>query len=203
MPSLPASRSDIRRELRGRRRALSVQQQRVAARQLAQRLHQLPALATARHVALYWPNDGEIDPRLLARITPARQQLYLPVLQAFPAHTLRFVRWSPRMRLHRNRFGIPEPRGSAVRPAQSLDVILMPLVGFDTAGNRLGMGGGFYDRTLARLPCAALRKPLLIGVAHACQQVGELGVAAWDIPLHLVVTDQGIIHPRSRYRPPY
>lgn len=202
MSSLPASRSDIRRELRGRRRALSVPQQRVAARQLAQRLRQLPALASARHVALYWPNDGEIDPRLLARIKPAQQQLYLPVLQAFPAHTLRFVRWSPRMRLRRNRFGIPEPHG-ARRAAQSLDVILMPLVGFDAAGNRLGMGGGFYDRTLARLPCTAPRKPLLIGVAHACQQVGKLGVAAWDIPLHLVVTDQGIIHTRSRYRSSY
>ena len=203
MSSLPASRSDIRRELRGRRRALSVQQQRVAARKLAQRLRQLPALATARHVALYWPNDGEIDPRLLARIKPAQQHLYLPVLQAFPALTLRFVRWSPRMRLRKNRFGIPEPRCGARRPAQSLDVILMPLVGFDAAGNRLGMGGGFYDRTLARRQGVAPHKPLLIGIAHVCQQVGELGVAAWDIPLHLVVTDQGIIHTRPRCRPPY
>lgn len=202
MSSLPASRSDIRRELRGRRRALSVQQQRVAARQLAHRLRQLPALASARHVALYWPNDGEIDPRLLARIKPAKQQLYLPVLQAFPAHTLRFVRWSPRMRLRRNRFGIPEPHG-ARRPAQSLDVMLMPLVGFDAAGNRLGMGGGFYDRTLARRQGVAPHKPLLIGIAHACQQVAQLGVAAWDIPLHLVVTDQGIIHTRSRCRSSY
>lgn len=202
MSSLPASRSDIRRELRGRRRALSVQQQRVAARQLAQRLRQLPTLALARHVALYWPNDGEIDPRLLARIKPAKQQLYLPVLQTFPAHTLRFVRWSPRMRLRRNRFGIPEPRG-ARRPAQSLDVILMPLVGFDAAGNRLGMGGGFYDRTLARRQGVAPHKPLLIGIAHACQQVTQLDVAAWDIPLHLVVTDQGIIHTRSRCRSSY
>ena len=63
----------------------------------------------------------------------------------------------------------------------------MPLVGFDNKGNRLGMGGGFYDRTLANLDRLSYR-PLLIGVAHDCQQADALPVMQWDIPLNAIVT---------------
>lgn len=194
-PSL-VSRSELRRELRERRRALSACAQRRAARALALRLRQLPKLRRARHVALYWPNDGEIDPRLLHHYKPRHQHLYLPVLQAFPAQTLGFVRWSGSARLARNRFGIPEPRRGARRPAHAMDVILLPLVGFDDRGNRLGMGGGFYDRTLAFMTRHPLRKkPSLAGLAHACQQVPALDAATWDVPLHMIVTDGCCIRP--------
>lgn len=189
------SRSELRRELRERRRALSGCAQRKAARDLALGLRRLPQLRRARHVALYWPNDGEIDPRLLHLYKPRHQHLYLPVLQAFPAQTLCFVRWSGATRLVRNRFGIPEPRRGARRPARAMDVILLPLVGFDDRGNRLGMGGGFYDRTLAFTRRHATRKPWLAGLAHACQQVPALEAAQWDVPLHLIVTDTGRVRP--------
>lgn len=185
----PVSRTDLRRELRARRRALSVPRQRQAARQLQQRLRQLPELRRARRIALYWPNDGEIDPRRLAAVALPHQQLYLPVLQSFPALTLRFVRWTPRRRLAKNRFGIPEPRRGARLPAQAMDVILLPLVGFDDHGNRLGMGGGFYDRSLAFLQRQRRPAPLLAGLAHACQRLPRLDAARWDVPLQLVVTD--------------
>lgn len=189
------SRSELRRELRERRRALSGCAQRKAARALALRLRQLLPLAQARHVALYWPNDGEIDPRLLYRHKPRHQRLYLPVLRTFPAQTLCFVRWSGNARLARNRFGIPEPRRGARRPARAMDVILLPLVGFDDRGNRLGMGGGFYDRTLAFMRRQPVRKPWLAGLAHACQQVPALDTAHWDVPLHLIATDAGCLRP--------
>lgn len=189
------SRAALRRELRGRRRALSLPAQRLAARHLAQKLRTLPALTSARHVALYWPNDGEIDPRLLYRLTPRRHHYYLPVLHACPANTLRFARWRPFMRLARNRFGIPEPHPAHTRPARAMDVILLPLVGFDAQGNRLGMGGGFYDRTLAFLHRIPRLRPRLVGVAHACQQVDALDAAAWDVPLALIVTDKRVIRP--------
>lgn len=202
MSSPVPSRAELRRELRGRRRALSVQQQRVAARELAHRLRDLPALACARRVALYWPNDGEIDPRLLQRLKPRRQQLHLPVLQSFPAQTLRFVRWSPRLRMARNRFGIPEPRRGTLLPAREMDVILLPLVGFDARGNRLGMGGGFYDRTLAFLQQTPRPRPLLLGLAHAVQQLPQLESAHWDVPLQLIVTDRHVIRPRAPHRLP-
>ena len=192
-PPFP-SRTELRRELRGRRRALSLFTQRIAARQLAQKLRALPALKSARHVALYWPNDGEIDPRQLCHLT-RRQKFYLPVLHACPADTLRFVRWRPGMRLTRNRFGIPEPHPAHSRPARAMDVILLPLVGFDAQGNRLGMGGGFYDRTLAFLHRVPRPRPLLVGVAHACQQVDTVAAARWDVPLAMIVTDKKVIRP--------
>ena len=188
-------RRDLRRELRARRRALSTSQQRLAARKLQQQLQKLPELDRAQRIALYWPNDGEIDPRLLVTAKRHHQQLYLPALQSFPALTLRFVRWTPRLRMTKNRFGIPELRRGARLPAQAMDVILMPLVGFDADGNRLGMGGGFYDRTLAFVQRAPRPLPVLIGVAHQCQQETQLTTAAWDIPLQLIVTDKKVIRP--------
>lgn len=189
--SIP-QRQQLRRDLRAARRNLSVFQQKAAARRLVQRLAQLPALKRAKHVALYWPMDGEIDPRQLARASSLMtRRFYLPVLRPFPAFTLRFVQWQPGMPLHRNRFGIPEPAGRRMVSATHLDAILLPLTGFDDRGHRLGMGGGFYDRTLAFRRKGG-RKPLLIGVAHACQQVPRLPVAEWDVPLATVVTDRRI-----------
>ncbi len=195
----PLSASDrtlFRRELRQKRRALSASQQKIAARHLAQHLATLATLQQARRIALYWPVDGEIDPRGLARLALfSRHAFYLPVLQAFPAGTLRFAAWPRRRRLHRNRFKIPEPRGCRTLPAEKMDAILLPLTGFDLQGNRLGMGGGFYDRTLAfkrRGGQQSTSKPLLIGVAHACQQVPKLPAADWDVGLSLVVTDKKI-----------
>jgi 5-formyltetrahydrofolate cyclo-ligase len=195
MSSPPHSRTELRRTLRTRRRALRPAQQQQAARQLAQRLPRLPEWRQARHIALYWPNDGEIDPRPLAALAQPHQHLYLPVLHAFPASTLRFVRWSPRQRMAKNRFGIPEPRQGQRRLAHRMDVILLPLVGFDAQGNRLGMGGGFYDRTLAFLHRGRHPAPLLIGLAHDCQQVAHLDTAPWDIPLHGIVTSTRVIRP--------
>lgn len=196
-PPLSATdRAIFRRELRQKRRALSASQQKLAARHLARHLAALPALQQARRIALYWPVDGEIDPRALIRLPLfSRHDFYLPVLQVFPANTLRFARWLGTRAQHRNHFGIPEPRGRHTLPAQRMDAILLPLTGFDAQGNRLGMGGGFYDRTLAfkrRCGHKSAGKPLLIGVAHACQQVASLPAADWDVDLPLVVTDQKI-----------
>lgn len=134
--------------------------------------------------------DGEIDPARFAAMARRRgKSLWLPVLQAVPAGTLRFARWQKGSRMHRNRFGIPEPAGVRL-PVTSLDLVLLPLVGFDQAGGRLGMGGGFYDRTLAFKARQPARQPRLIGLAHACQQVDSLERAGWDIGLDAVVTDR-------------
>ena len=185
-------KSALRRELRQRRRALSSSQQKIAARALALRLASLPALQHAQRIALYWPVDGEIDARRLASLPRfSHHHFYLPLMQSFPTSILRFARWHPQQAMHRNRFNIPEPRGRKTLSAQQMDVILLPLTGFDDRGNRIGMGGGFYDRTLAFKRRAGSRgKPVLIGVAHRCQQVPALATAEWDIGLNIVVTDQ-------------
>ncbi|MFZ5561474.1 MAG: 5-formyltetrahydrofolate cyclo-ligase [Pseudomonadota bacterium] len=199
---LPESdRATLRRQLRAARRALSASQQKLATRRLALNLARLPEIRRARRIALYWPMDGEIDPRpLLERLGSARHRFYLPLLTAFPTLTLRFAHWRPGMVLHRNRFGIPEPAGRRWLMAARMDVVLLPLTGFDARGNRLGMGGGFYDRTLAFMR-QGRKAPLLVGVAHACQQVARLPAAAWDVPLARIVTDRRRFRPARRQHP--
>jgi 5-formyltetrahydrofolate cyclo-ligase len=196
-----ASRRQLRQELRRRRRSLSAQQRRQANLALCRRLHQLPEVRRARRVALYLPNDGEIDPRpLIPWLTGRGVRIYLPVLKPLSDNSLWFVHYHPGTPMRRNRFGIPEPetRHGAHRarrmPAWALDLILLPLVGFDERGQRMGMGGGFYDRSLAftRRPGP---RPTLIGLAHDCQRVDRLPTAPWDVPLDAIVSDARVMRP--------
>ncbi|MDN6180321.1 MAG: 5-formyltetrahydrofolate cyclo-ligase [Halomonas subglaciescola] len=198
------AKTALRRELKRRRRALSPRQQRAAAAQLCRRLKTLPELLRARRVSLYLPLGGEIDPQPLLRWLYRRDvSVYLPVLRPFAANSLWFVAYRPDTPMVKNRFGIREPAAafSAHRrnrlPAWALDALIVPLVGFDQDANRMGMGGGFYDRTLSfmrhRRPA-----PALIGVAHACQQVAQLPVEPWDIPLTTIATDAGTLRPSAR-----
>jgi len=188
------SRAQLRRHLRGMRRALSPLAQHQAARGLYKQLIHSPVFRRAKHIALYLPNDGEIDPRLLLRAAQKRgKATYLPVLSPWPRSKMVFQRVRAGERLHKNRFGIDEPRRclKQQRKAWTLDLILMPLVGFDRHGARLGMGGGFYDRSLAyRQLRKNWHKPTLLGLAHGCQQVERLVVASWDVPLQGTVTDK-------------
>lgn len=189
------SRPVLRRKLRQTRRQLSPAQQRHAARRLYRQLSHHPLFRRARHIALYLPNDGEIDPRLLLRAAQRRgKATYLPVLNPWPRTRMVFQRIEPGERLRRNRFGIFEPviRTARQRRVWALDLLLMPLVGFDGNGGRLGMGGGFYDRSLAyRARRKKNHKPTLLGLAHECQRVDRLPLESWDVPLLGTVTDRG------------
>lgn len=188
------SRPQLRRLLRHHRRALSPAEQRQAAHGLYRQLAQNPLFRRARHVSLYLPMDGEIDPRLLIRAAQKRgKTTYLPVLSAWPRTKMVFQRVRPGEKFRPNRFRIPEPciNSKRQRKIWTLDLVLMPLVGFDAEGGRLGMGGGFYDRSLAYLARRKTwRKPVLLGLAHECQKVGKLAVASWDVPLMGTVTDK-------------
>lgn len=188
------SRPALRRQLRQARRQLSPTQQRRAAQNLYRQLAQHPIFRRARHVALYLPNDGEIDPRPLLREAQRRgKATYLPVLNAWPRTRMVFQRIMPNEHLKPNRFGIPEPafRPTRQRRIWTLDLVLMPLVGFDEDGGRLGMGGGFYDRSLAyRDRRKNGHKPTLLGLAHECQKVDRLPLGPWDVSLQATVTDQ-------------
>ncbi|BFN25986.1 putative 5-formyltetrahydrofolate cyclo-ligase [Pseudomonas sp. SCT] len=189
------SRPALRRKLRQARRQLTPAQQRLAARRLYRQLAQHPLFRRARHIALYLPNDGEIDPRPLLHAAQRRgKATYLPVLNPWPRTRMVFQRIEPGERLRRNRFGIPEPviRTARQRRVWALDLLLMPLVGFDGNGGRLGMGGGFYDRSLAyRAMRKKSHKPTLLGLAHECQRVDQLPLESWDVALQATVTDQG------------
>ena len=189
------SRPALRRQLRQARRQLTPSQQRRAARALYRQLAQHPLFRRSRHIALYLPNDGEIDPRpLLFEAQKRGKATYLPVLNAWPRTRMVFQRIKPSESLRSNRFGIFEPASCPARQRRiwALDLILMPLVGFDEQGGRLGMGGGFYDRSLAyRKRRKNGHKPTLLGLAHECQKVDRLPLAAWDVSLQATVTDRG------------
>ncbi|MBI6976799.1 5-formyltetrahydrofolate cyclo-ligase [Pseudomonas lactis] len=190
----PLSRPHLRRMLRKARRALTPSEQRQAAHGLYRQLAQHPLFRRAKHISLYLPTDGEIDPRLLLRAAQRRgKATYLPVLSAWPRTKMVFQRVRPGDKLLPNRFRILEPRVNARRQRQvwALDLVLLPLVGFDDLGGRLGMGGGFYDRSLAYLARRqSWRKPTLLGLAHECQKVERLAQASWDVPLVGTVTDK-------------
>jgi 5-formyltetrahydrofolate cyclo-ligase len=115
-----------------------------------------------------------------------------------------FVHWTPGTAQRRNAFGILEPAVTIrATPVTQLDMVVLPVVGFDRRGNRLGMGAGFYDRALRRRldPARQWRRPRLVGVAFACQELASIPTSTWDVPLDLIVTERGLVVPERRPNP--
>ena len=188
LPEVPSSRQQIRQLIRQRRRALTPEQQRHFADQAAARMLAYPPVVMAKRVALFLSFDGELDTRpLIEQLWRAGKRLYLPVLHPFSPGNLLFLHYHPDSELVINRLKIHEPRLDVrdVLPLSELDVLVTPLVAFDSQGQRLGMGGGFYDRTLQNWQRYGVQP---VGYAHDCQQVDVLPVEQWDIPLPAVVT---------------
>lgn len=181
----------IRKTIRQLRNSLSPQQQQSAAHLAATKLVSYLQTLNIQRVALYLANDGELDP------LPAIKQLitlgidvYIPRLHPFCAGYLQFYRYNP-SQLVFNKYGIAEPKlnVSELCPIEQLDVIITPLVAFNQQGYRLGMGGGYYDRTLA-----TVSPPLTIGYGHDIQLHPKLVIEPWDQPLKHVIT------PTTHYR---
>ena len=181
------ARAGLRRDLRQRRRALPPAQRIAAAEALAQRLLALPFLPASGHVAGYWAMDGEIGLHAFQLRLPAGLVYCLPVLHG---EELRFAPWRAGDGLVTNRFGIPEPDvapSSALAPEQ-MALVVMPLVGFDDQGHRLGMGGGWYDRSFA-WRIAAPAPPWLVGVGFEVQRTSALDVQDWDVRPDAICTE--------------
>lgn len=187
-PEHTLSRQDIRQLIRQRRRALTAEQQQLFGQQAAARMMAWPPVLTAKTVALFLSFDGELDTQpLIEQLWQAGKRVYLPVLHPFSPGNLLFLHYHPHSHLVVNRLKISEPRLDVrdVLPLSQLDVLITPLVAFDEKGQRLGMGGGFYDRTLQNWRQYGVQP---VGYAHDCQQVTTLPVEEWDIPLPAVVT---------------
>lgn len=186
----------LRRLLRQRRRNLPLRVRQAHAEAVADHLLRPQQLLRAQRIALYLAADGELSCEpLAARLRHLGKRIYLPVLRDPFQPKLWFREHRLGEALIPNRFGIGEPALHPGRqcPPRGLDLILMPLVGFDAQGGRLGMGGGFYDRTLEfRIRCPVWRRPRLIGLAHECQRVPHLPANPWDVPLDAVVTEAGL-----------
>ena len=183
------TKEQLRTTLRQRRRALLPAAQLRAAHSVAQLAISLPQWARAKHIALYHAADGEIGTEHIAQL--AREQgkyTYLPVIGA--NRSMVFARWRGDEPLQPNALGIAEPMPSALAfSVAKLDIMFLPLLGWDKHGGRLGMGAGYYDRALA-----GVDGPTLIGLAHQVQEVDKLPIDTWDIPLNSVVTDKNIYH---------
>lgn len=190
------SRKDLRRILRARRRALTPIQQQQAAQQLVKQLRSHPVFLRSQHIAFYLAGDGEMDLNPLMKAAASmNKQCYLPVLHPMKEGQMWFSAYREGDVLVKNRFGLEEPPVEKKHfPAWALDLVLMPLVGFDRFGNRLGMGGGFYDRTFAFTKNASRTKaPVLMGVGHQCQEVESISGESWDVLADYIATDKEII----------
>jgi 5-formyltetrahydrofolate cyclo-ligase len=179
----------LRRTIRQRRRALSQIEQRQASSFLVHNIKRENFLKRFKHIAIYFPCNGEISLLVLLDYLKKRNKIiYLPIIKRKKMYFMRYEG-----KLKKNRFNIPEPaqRFKKIHPS-ILNVVFTPLLAFDDRGNRLGMGGGFYDRCFHYLNHRRNKKPLLYGVAYDWQRVSHLNVESWDIPLHGVITDREV-----------
>lgn len=198
----PDFRKEMRKVLRAKRKALTPAQQKSAAQQLVKHLRSHPVFLHNQHIAFYRANDGEMDLHpLMQAATAMGKQCYLPVLHPMKEGQMWFSAYREGDVLVKNRFGMEEPPVDKKHfPAWALDLVLMPLVGFDRNGNRLGMGGGFYDRTFAftqQKNASRPKVPVLMGIAHSCQEAEALDHQSWDVLLDFVATDREVLDLQS------
>ena len=180
-------RNQLRQQIRKTRANLTALQQQQAEDSITQQALAFIEERNAQHIALYVSFDGEISTdKLIKTLWAQDKHVYLPVLHPFNPNHLLFLRYLPDTPMLKNKFGIWEPKLNvqSVLPLEELDILFTPLVAFDKQGNRLGMGGGFYDRTLQNWRNSSF---IPVGLAHQCQQVEQLPTEAWDVPLHQIL----------------
>jgi len=185
----------IRKRYRAQRASLSIEYRQRSASNASKLISSQPWFRNAKTIAAYIAVNGELDPRpIIDNNTGPRRTILLPALKPHSKPQLWFSQWDAGDPLLTNRFGISEPHPDKRRvPPWTIDVMLMPLVAFDRNGNRLGMGGGYYDRTLAfKKQLTKINKPLLVGYAYDFQLTKIIRPHQWDIPLDYVVTDKQI-----------
>jgi 5-formyltetrahydrofolate cyclo-ligase len=186
------ARRQLRRELRTRRRAITGLARKQAARDVARHVAASGLLRRGARIGLYFSSEEELDAGPLLALAQARGcHLFLPRITSRRLAQMRFFAAGKQWRA--GPWGMIEPVGGTPASARSLDVVFLPLVGFDDAGHRIGMGKGFYDRHFAhRRSLRRLRRPLLVGVAYQAQHVPLLPHASHDVPLDGIVTESSL-----------
>ncbi len=180
----------LRQRNRKLRAALTAGQLEQAAQALATNITALDIYREAQKVAAYFAVNGEIGLQtLIDHALAAGKQVYLPNLDQ---QALRFSPYFRDQKMRINKYRLPEPDvgdDEMLRPDE-LDLVLAPLVVFDADCNRIGMGGGFYDRSFAMRKNPGVDRPVLIGVAHELQKVDQILPQEWDVRLDMIVTEQ-------------
>jgi 5-formyltetrahydrofolate cyclo-ligase len=192
--SVSAARRSLRASLNVQRRLVPPAEREHASLLVARNVDRALHLQAHWRIAVYAALPWELDAAPLITLAASRGcRIYLPRIdRRLASRGMRFVPMQGPWR--RNRLGIDEPEGSATLGARWLDVVFLPLVGFDRRGVRLGSGGGFYDRAFAfRHWRSSWHAPRLVGLAYAFQQVECITAAAHDVLMDAVVTEEGII----------
>lgn len=187
---LESKKRDLRQQAKLARDRIPAAGREVAARALTRYAQDVIALSAhpSPTVSAYLAIGSELDPApLLAALRSLGAATSLPVMVG-RAQPLQFRAWAPGQPLVEREWGIRQPGADC--PVASPDIILVPLLSIDARGNRLGYGGGYYDRTLAPAPSAAPR--MAVGVAYATQLVDAVPVGAYDVALDYLLTPDGL-----------
>ncbi len=182
---MTVQKKKLRNKCRQARQNLSVQQIQNSSHIIAEKLFTSPSFIQAKNIASYMPIDNEVDTQVIhEHCWQQNKSVLLPVVTA--KHEMAFVEHLQSEALIKNQYDIPEPQMTSKNTVSNdqIDCMLIPLVGFDSEGNRLGFGGGFYDHYLQN------HKPICIGLAFEVQRINSLEKEKWDIPMDIIITDR-------------
>ncbi|MBF0195008.1 MAG: 5-formyltetrahydrofolate cyclo-ligase [Magnetococcales bacterium] len=184
------SKKDVRNTIRKQRLSMVPGQVASCSESIIKHVIEFKPFLMAQTVAFYLPIDNEVDTSLLLNYQKViSKKLCLPVIR--PGHKLEFSHFKPGDSLQSGVYGILEPCNNKWLDINTIDMFLLPLVGFDAKGARLGYGGGYYDRALSHFNKNG-EKPVIIGLAYQFQEVAQLPCAEHDVPLHYIVTENGV-----------
>lgn len=187
--------AEIRNRIRAARRAVDPQVRAANSSKICQRFLELDSFKSAKCVAAYLAFDGEADPmELMISAVDSGKRVFLPIIVG-KSKPLSFAPWTPSTKMANNRFNIFEPDVDPAQwlPATELDFVVNPLVGFDEQCNRIGVGGGYYDRTFAFLnEPDSVKKVILVGFAFELQKLPSVQPQSWDVQLDAVVTQSHV-----------
>jgi len=189
MTSTDRKKNELRRKCRQTRAELTTSYRDDASSRICDTITRAGFFRRSNNIGCYLPSDEEVDTwPIIARAFSMGKQISVPILRK--NGSMRFRELSPDSTLLPNIFGLLEPQEGKFVDPHRLDIVITPLVAFDSSGNRIGMGGGYFDRTFSFLKGRKLwRHPKLIGAAFDCQRVSSIAPNPWDIGLFRVVTE--------------
>jgi len=193
MQSPNTHKDKVRKPLLALRAQLSKSEQQEKSAQIVEYIKRSNVFMQSKKIAFYHAVRGEADPQSLFNTTNDNQQFYLPLLSSDKNQGLVFAPIDKNTQYKNNPFSIPEPIVDTheLLDATELDLVIMPLLGFDLTGNRLGMGGGYYDRCFS-FKHSNMIKPILIGFAYDFQKIESLIAEPWDIGLDMIATESSL-----------
>lgn len=202
---LTTKKQALRRQLRRERMIAAKSFSSAASLNLAQTIQRLRPYQGAKHIAVYLPVNHEFPTQAIIKNNIKRNKYtYIPRITSIHSKKMLFVplytkntQRIKQLKLTKNVYGILEPQAKyrgKHKAAQALDIIFMPLLGFNQQGERLGMGGGYYDRVLwFKNTFKYKKKPLLIGLAYNAQNSTDIETEKWDVALDAVITEDSLL----------